>query len=112
MISSPAPYLFCEMDGNLSLQSSQEAKDNLDEATNKADAVTKNIDIFIAKVKDIKYKAKVDDVDIEKLTDERNSLAMSSNFLKTTERRTRKFPFNKVSMLAERDILLLFSILI
>ena len=56
MISSPAPYLFCEMDGNLSLQSSQEAKDNLDEATNKADAVTKNIDIFIAKVKDIKYR--------------------------------------------------------
>ena len=90
MISSPAPYLFCEMDGNLSLQSSQEAKDNLDEATNKADAVTKNIDIFIAKVKDIKYKAKVDDADIEKLTDERNSLAMSSNFLKTTERRIRK----------------------
>lgn len=44
MISSPAPYLFCEMDGNHSLQSSQEAKDNLDEATNKADAVTKAID--------------------------------------------------------------------
>ena len=32
------------MDGNLPLQSSQEAKDNLDEATNKADAVTKSID--------------------------------------------------------------------
>ena len=71
----------------------QEAKDNLVKATDKADAVTKTIDSFIAKVRDIRFKAKVDDADIEKLTDERNSLAMSSNFLKTTERRTRIFSF-------------------
>lgn len=37
---------------------------------NKADAVTKAIDSFIAKVRDIKFKAKVDDADIEKLTDD------------------------------------------
>ena len=48
----------------------QEAKDNLNKATDKADAVTKAIDSFIAKVKDIKFKAKVDDADIEKLTDD------------------------------------------
>ena len=37
----------------------QEAKDNLNKATDKADAVTKAIDSFIAKVRDIKFKAKV-----------------------------------------------------
>ncbi|MDY5314629.1 MAG: hypothetical protein SPG89_08500, partial [Prevotella sp.] len=47
------------------------AKDNLDKATDKADAVTKAIDSFIAKVRDIKIKAKVDDAGIEKLTDAR-----------------------------------------
>ena len=50
------------------------AKDNLDKATDKADAVTKAIDSFIAKVRDIKFKAKVDDADIEKLTDDRKKL--------------------------------------
>ena len=47
------------------------AKDNLDKATDKADAVTKAIDNFIAKVRDIKFTTKVDDTDIEKLTDDR-----------------------------------------
>ena len=51
-----------------------EAKDNLVEATDKADAVTKAIDSFIDKVRDIKFKAKVDDADIEKLTDNRKKL--------------------------------------
>ena len=32
------------------------------------------IDSFIAKVRDIKFKAKVDDADIEKLTDDRKKL--------------------------------------
>ena len=49
----------------------QEAKDNLNKATDKADAVTKAIDSFITKVRDIKFKAKLDDADIEKLTDDR-----------------------------------------
>ena len=52
----------------------QEAKDNLLKVTDKADAVTKAIDSFIAKVRDIKFKAKVDDADIEKLTDARKKL--------------------------------------
>ena len=52
----------------------QEAKDNLNKATDKAGAVTKAIDDFIAKVRDIKFKAKVDDADIEKLTDNRKKL--------------------------------------
>lgn len=43
------------------------AKDNWDKATDKADAVTKAIDSFIAKVRDIKFKAKVDDADAERL---------------------------------------------
>ena len=52
----------------------QEAKDNLYKATDKAEAVTKAIDSFVAKVRDIKFKAKVDDADIEKLTDDRKKL--------------------------------------
>ena len=52
----------------------QEAKDNLNKATDKADAVTKAIDSFIAKVRDIKFKDKVDDADIEKLTGNRKKL--------------------------------------
>ena len=52
----------------------QEAKDNLDKATDKADAVTKAIDSFIAKVRNIKFTTKVDDADIEKLTDNRKKL--------------------------------------
>ena len=52
----------------------QEAKDNLVKATDKADAVTKAIDGFIAKVRAINFKAKVDDADIEKLTDARKKL--------------------------------------
>lgn len=51
-----------------------EVKDNLNKATDKADNVTKAIDSFIAKVRDIKFKAKVDDADIEKLTDNRKKL--------------------------------------
>lgn len=51
-----------------------EAKDNLNKATDKADNVTKAIDSFIVKVRDIRFKAKVDDADIEKLTDDRKKL--------------------------------------
>ena len=56
------------------------AKDNLDKATDKADAVTKAIDSFIAKVRDIKFTAKVDDAD--KLTDDRKKyISEESKFL-------------------------------
>ncbi len=52
----------------------QEAKDNLDKATDKADAVTKAIDSFIAKVRDIKFKAKVDDADMKQTINNRKKL--------------------------------------
>ena len=69
----------------------QEAKENLNKVTDKADAVTKAIDSFIAKVRDIKFKAKVDDATWNRQsTTGRNSLKTSPNFLKTTERRTKK----------------------
>ena len=68
----------------------QEAKDNLNKATDKADAVTKAIDSFIAKVKDIKFKAKVDDADIEKLTDNRKKLIGDESKLLEDHRKANK----------------------
>ena len=68
----------------------QEAKDNLNKATDKADAVTKAIDSFIAKVRDIKFKAKVDDADIEKLTDDRKKLIEDESKLLEDHRKANK----------------------
>ena len=69
----------------------KEAKDNLDKATDKADAVTKAIDSFIAKVRDIKFKAKVDDdADIEKLTDDRKKLIENESKLLEDHRKKNK----------------------
>ena len=68
----------------------QEAKDNLVKATDKADAVTKAIDSFIAKVRDIKFKAKVDDADIEKLTDARKKLVGDESKLLEDHRKANK----------------------
>ena len=68
----------------------QEAKDNLNKATYKADAVTKAIDSFIAKVRDIKFKAKVDDADIEKLTDARKKLIGDESKLLEDHRKENK----------------------
>lgn len=68
----------------------QEAKDNLNKATDKADAVTKAIDSFIAKVRDIKFKAKVDDADIEKLTDDRKKLIGGESKLLEDHRKANK----------------------
>ena len=48
-----------------------EAKDSLNKATDKADAVTKAIDSFIAKVRDIKFKAKFDDADMTPVRDKK-----------------------------------------
>ena len=70
--------------------SMQEAKNKLDESTKKADAVTKAIDSFIAKVRDIKFKAKVDDADIEKLTDDRKKLIGDESKLLEDHRRENK----------------------
>ena len=68
----------------------QEAKDNLVKATDKANAVTKAIDSFIAKVRDIKIKAKVDDADIEKLTDGRKKLIGDESKLLEDHRKENK----------------------
>ena len=66
------------------------AKDNLDDAIDKADAVTKAIDSFIAKVRDIKFTAKVDDADIEKLTDDRKKLISDESKLLEDHRKENK----------------------
>ena len=67
-----------------------EAKDNLNKATDKADAVTKAIDCFIAKVRNIKIKAEVDDADIEKLTDARKKLIGDESKLLEDHRKENK----------------------
>lgn len=56
------------------MRNTQFCNNQVKRMANKADAVTKAIDSFIAKVRDIKFKAKVDDADIEKLTDDRKKL--------------------------------------
>ena len=68
----------------------QEAKENLNKVTDKADAVTKAIDSFIAKVRDIKFKAKVDYADIEKLTDDRKKLIGDESKLLEDHRKANK----------------------
>ncbi len=68
----------------------QEAKDNLLKATDKADAVTKAIDSFIAKVRNIKFTTKVDDADIEKLTDDRKKYISEESKLLEDHRKENK----------------------
>ncbi len=52
--------------------------------------VTKAIDSFIAKVRDIKFKAKVDDADIEKLTDNKKKLIGDESKLLEDHRKENK----------------------
>ena len=68
----------------------QEAKDNLDKATDKAEAVTKAIDSFIAKVRDIEFKAKVDDADMEQVINNRNKLIEDESKLLEDHRKENK----------------------
>ena len=68
----------------------QEAKDNLDKATDKADAVTKAIDSFIAKVRDIKFKAKIDDADMEQAINNRKKLIEDESKLLEDHRKDNK----------------------
>ena len=51
-----------------------EAKDKLSEASDKANTVTKAIEAYIGKVKDITVKAKVDDADMEQAINNRKKL--------------------------------------
>ena len=67
-----------------------EAKDNLNKATEKADAVTKAIDSFIAKVRDIKFKAKVDDGDMEQAINNRKKLIENESKLLEDHRKENK----------------------
>ena len=62
---------------------------------NKADAVTKAIYSLIAKVIDIKFKAKVDDADIEKLTDDRKKLIGDESKLLEDHRKANKEIFTR-----------------
>jgi len=68
----------------------QEAKENLNKATDKADAVTKAIDSFIAKVRDIKFKAKVDDADMEQAINNRKKLIENESKLLEDHRKENK----------------------
>ena len=68
----------------------QEAKDNLLKVTDKADAVTKAIDSFIAKVRDIKFKAKVDDADMEQAINNRKKLIENESKLLEDHRKANK----------------------
>ena len=54
--------------------SMHEAKDKLSEAADKANTVTKAIEAYIGKVKDITVKAKIDDADMEQAINNRKKL--------------------------------------
>ena len=68
------------------------------------------IDSFIAKVRDIKFKAKVDDADIEKLTDDRKKLIENESKLledhrkKNKEILTRHF-YDMSNMMSRNEVL-------
>lgn len=68
----------------------QEAKENLNKVTDKADAVTKAIDSFIAKVRDIKFKAKVDDADMDQAINNRKKLIENESKLLEDHRKENK----------------------
>lgn len=68
----------------------QEAKENLNKVTDKADAVTKAIDSFIAKVRDIKFKTKVDDADMEQAINNRKKLIENESKLLEDHRKENK----------------------
>ena len=62
----------------------------MNKATDKADAVTKAIDSFIAKVRDIKFKAKVDDADMEQAINNRKKLIEDESKLLEDHRKANK----------------------
>ena len=58
----------------------------------------KAIDSYIAKVKNMKFKAKVDDADIEKLTDSRKKLIGDESKLLEDHRKANKDILTAISM--------------
>ena len=70
--------------------SMHEAKDKLSEASDKANTVTKAIEAYIGKVKDITVKAKVDDADMEQAINNRNKLIGDESKLLENHRKANK----------------------
>jgi len=62
----------------------------LNEATEKADVVTKAIEAYIAKVKNITVKAKVDDADMEQAINNRKKLIENESKLLEDHRKENK----------------------
>ena len=71
------------------------SKNKLDESTKKTDAFTKAIDSFIAKVKDIKFKAKVDDADMEQAINNRKKLIENESKFLEDHRKANKEIFTR-----------------
>lgn len=70
--------------------SMHEAKDKLSEASDKANTVTKAIEAYIGKVKDITVKAKVDDADMEQAINNRKKLIENETKLLEDHRKENK----------------------
>lgn len=70
--------------------SMHEAKDKLSEASDKANTVTKAIEAYIGKVKDITVKAKVDDADMEQAINNRKKLIENESKLLEDHRKKNK----------------------
>ena len=68
----------------------KEAKDNLNKASDKANTVTKAIEAYIGKVKDITVKAKVDDADMEQAINNRKKLIEDESKLLEDHRKKNK----------------------
>lgn len=68
----------------------QEAKDKLSEASDKANTVTKAIEAYIGKVKNITVKAKVDDADMEQAINNRKKLIENESKLLEDHRKKNK----------------------
>ena len=68
----------------------QEAKDKLDQTTEKAEVVTKAIETYIDKVKNIAVKARVDDADMEKVINCRKKLVEDESQLLKDHRKDYK----------------------
>ena len=67
-----------------------EAKDKLSEASDKANTVTKAIEAYIGKVKDITVKAKIDDADMEQAINNRKKLIENESKLLEDHRKKNK----------------------
>ena len=74
----------------MAIASMHEAKDKLSEASDKANTVTKAIEAYIGKVKDITVKAKVDDADMEQAINNRNKLIGDESKLLENHRKANK----------------------